>query len=178
MILRPSNEFSLDCFVDADFAGLWTAKNPHDPVCAKSCTGFVITLANCPLQWVSKLQTEISLSTLHAEYVALSQSLHELLPLKDLVKEVTSVLNLSDDFSTITKSTVFEDNQGAITVATSPCLTPTSKHIAVKYHWFREHIGKDFEIEHVETDQQIVDLFTKGLQGSQFSNLRKLLCGW
>ena len=99
-------------------------------------TGFVITLANCPLQWVSKLQTEIALSTLHAEYVALSQSLHELLPLKDLVKEVTSALNLSDDFSTITKSTVFEDNQGAITIATSPHLTPTSKHIAVKYHWF------------------------------------------
>ena len=95
---------------------------------------FVITLANCPLQWLSNLQSDIALSTLHAEYVALSQSLRELLPLKDLVKEVTSVLNLSDNFSTITKSTVFEDNQRAITIATFPCLTPTSKRIAVKYH--------------------------------------------
>ena len=101
----------MDCFVDADLPGLWSAENSHDPICAKSCTGFVITLANCPLQWVSKLQSEIALSTLHAEYVALSQSLCELLPLKDLVKEVTSVLNLSDNFSTITKSTVFEDNK-------------------------------------------------------------------
>ena len=167
LILWPSNQLSVDCFIDADFAGLWGAENPHDPVCAKSHTSFVITLANCPLQWVSKLQSEIVLSTLHTEYVALSQPICELLLVKDLVKEVTSVLDLPDDFSTITKSTVFEDNQGAITIATSPCLTSTSKHIAVKYHWFREH----FKIECVETDKQIADLFTKGLQGSQFSSL-------
>ena len=48
----------------------------------------VITMANCPLVWVSKLQTEIVLSTLHAKYVALSQNLREFLPLKDLVKEI------------------------------------------------------------------------------------------
>ena len=63
-------------------------------------------------------------------------------------------------------------------MAQSPRLTPTSKHIAVKYHWFRDHIGKDFDIEHVESEQQVADLFTKGLQGSRFLNIRQLLCGW
>ena len=71
----------------ADFAGLWGQEDPLDPICVRSRTGFVITMANCPLVWVSKLQTEIALSTLHAEYVTLSQSLREFLPLKDFVKE-------------------------------------------------------------------------------------------
>ena len=31
----------------------------------------MVFFANCPLLWVSKLQTEIALSTLHSEYVAL-----------------------------------------------------------------------------------------------------------
>ena len=38
--------------------------------------------------WVSKLQGEISLSTFHAEYVALSQSTRDLIIIKKLVSEV------------------------------------------------------------------------------------------
>ena len=178
LILKPSNVLKVDSYVDADFAGLWGAKDPHDPICAKSRTGFVITFANCPIHWVSKLQTEIALSTLHAKYVALSQSLCDLLPLKSLVHEVVTALKLPNDLKYTTKSTMFEDNQGAITVASSPRLTLTSKHIAIKYHWFRGHIGKEFEIEHVKSEKQLADLFTKGLQGVHFSRIHKLLCGW
>ena len=39
--------------------------------------------------------------------------------------------------------------QGAIVVATSPKMTPTSKFIVVKFHWFREHVGKAFEIDKI-----------------------------
>ena len=61
-------------------AGLWGNEDPQDPICARSRTGFMVTFDNCPLLWVSKLQTEIDLSTLHSEYVALSQSVRALLP--------------------------------------------------------------------------------------------------
>ena len=50
LILKPSDKLLVDCFVDANFARLWVAENPQDPVCAKSCTGYVLTFANCPLQ--------------------------------------------------------------------------------------------------------------------------------
>ena len=136
-------------------------------------------MANCPFVWVSKLQTEIALSTLHAEYVALSQSLREFLPLKDLVKEILA--NYRFDTSKIsytTKSKVFEDNHCAIIVATSPRMTPTSKFIVVKYHWFREHVGKAFDIVKISGNEQIADMFTKGLQGERFVYIRKLMCGW
>ena len=60
---KPTQELTLDCYADADFAGLYNVENHMDPVCVKSRTGFVLVLGGCPLFWSSKLQTEIALST-------------------------------------------------------------------------------------------------------------------
>ena len=65
----------VDCYTDADFAGLWVHEDPQDPIFARSKTGFVLTFSNCPLLCMSKLQTNISLYTLHSEYVAFSNSI-------------------------------------------------------------------------------------------------------
>ena len=141
LIMRPNRKLKVECFVDADFAGLYGAENPEDPISVKSRTGYLIKFSGCPLLWVSKLQTEIALSTLHSEYVALSQSLRDLLPTKELLKETISKVGLKEDrLKFETKCTVFEDNAGALQVATSPRMTPTSKFIAVKYHWFWQHV--------------------------------------
>jgi hypothetical protein len=53
-----------------------------------SCTGFVITYANCPIYCASHLQTEIALSTAEAEYIAMSSSLYKVIPLMTLMKEL------------------------------------------------------------------------------------------
>ena len=44
---------------------------------------------------------------------------------------------------TLLHSTVFEDNNGALQLAQSPKISPRTKHIAVKYHFFRDKIGED-----------------------------------
>ena len=62
----------LECFVDADFAGNYTKEQSQDPNSVRSRTGCVILYAGCPIIWFSKLQTEISLSTTEAEYIALA----------------------------------------------------------------------------------------------------------
>jgi hypothetical protein len=67
--LQPSSTKSLDCYVDADFAGNWKSVTSADPSSVKSRTGYVIMFANCPLLWASKLQTEVALSTTEAEYI-------------------------------------------------------------------------------------------------------------
>jgi hypothetical protein len=87
MILNPkqSDELDIDCFVDSDFAGLWGSEYPEDPTSVQSQTRFIICVAGCPVIWSSKLQSEISTSTMHAEYVALSSAMHELLPFQRLV---------------------------------------------------------------------------------------------
>ena len=51
----------MDCYADADFAGLWGHEDPQDPICDRSRTGVVVTFSNFPLLLVSKLQTEIDL---------------------------------------------------------------------------------------------------------------------
>ena len=91
--------------------------------------------------------------TLHAEYVALSQSLRDLLQLKSLITEVFSRLKIDTSKMTVTsKSTVYEDNNGARTVATCPRLTPTSKVIETKYHWFRQHVESgEIDIKRVDS---------------------------
>ena len=42
----------------------------------------------------------------------------------------------------IMHSTVFEDNYGDLGLTTSPRITPRTRHIAMKYHLFREHVGE------------------------------------
>ena len=84
---------------------------------------------------MSKLQTETSLSTLHSEYVALSHSVRALLPLKNFIKEVIDNLRIDiKKLKFVSISTAYEDNNGAIVVATSPRMTPSSNNIDIKYH--------------------------------------------
>ncbi len=176
----PTKEMELDCYVDADFAGLWNYESDQDPVCVKSRTGYVITLGGCPVTWVSKLQTEIALSTLEAEYIALSTAMRDLLPMRRVLREVGEKLKLDFAKPALVHSTIFEDNNGALSLATAPKLTPRTKHIAVKYHWFKSHIGEDkgFVIRKVELRDQKADIFTKGLASELFEHVRKLLMGW
>ena len=128
---------------------------------------------------MSEIQIEISISTLHSEYVALSHSDRALYPLKSLIKEVIDNLGIdSENLKFVSISTIYEDNNRAIFMATSPRMTPTSTHIAVKYHWFRQHIGKEFVIWKIESENQKADIFTKGLEGKRFVRIMNFLCGW
>ena len=127
---------------------------------------------------MSKIQTEISLSTLHSEYVALSRSVRALLPLKSLIKEIIDNLGIdSEKLKCVSSSTLYEENNLSIVVLTIPSMTPTSNYIAIKYHCFRHHVGKECGIQKIKSDNQKEDIFTKGLQGQIFVRIRKLLCG-
>ena len=86
LVFIPYKKLAVDCNSDAYFLGLRGHENLQYPICARIRTVFVVNFANCPLLWVSKLQTDIALSTLHDEYVALSHSFRALLPLKSLIK--------------------------------------------------------------------------------------------
>ena len=180
LILKPSDDLTLDCYVDADFAGLYYVEDHQDPVCVKSRTGYCLTLGGCPLIWVSKLQTEIALSTTEAEYIALSQSLRDLIPMRRLLQEASFGLAISTTLNAKLYSTVFEDNNGALSLATSPKLSPRTKHIAIKYHHFRDSIGeeKGIIIEKVDTTLQKADILTKGLPAATHVSIRTLLMGW
>ena len=100
LIINPHTTLSLQMYADADFAGLWNVEDANDPTCVKSHSGYVITLGNIPVLWGSKLQTEIATSTMHAEYIALSTSLRELIPVKSLLEEISHLYDIPCNKST------------------------------------------------------------------------------
>ena len=59
------SEFTVRGYVDSDFAG--------DLDKRKSTTSYVFTFVGAAVNWVSKLQTIVTLSTTEAEYVAAKQ---------------------------------------------------------------------------------------------------------
>lgn len=181
LILNPKLDHNIDCYVDSDFAGLWNYEDPQDPSSARSRTGYLIQIANCPIHWVSRLQTEIALSTMEAEYVALSTSMKDLIPIIDLVKEIFPAINKTSNEEVNVISTVWEDNNGALTLANlePPRMTPRSKHYCIKYHWFRTKLlAYKIELKKIASEFQLADIFTKALGKLKFKELRKYFMGW
>jgi hypothetical protein len=135
----------------------------------------------CPVLWKSKLQTEIALSTMEAEYVALSTACKDLFPIVDMIKELAGSVGIEVKSVANMHINIHEDNVGALTLAKlEPArMTPRSKHYAIKYHWFREHVHANrVNILKIDSKNQLGDMFTKGLARPSFEHLRCLLMGW
>ena len=127
---------------------------------------------------MSKIQTDISLSTLNSEYVTFYHSGRYLIPLKIVINKVVEKLVMdSEKMTFVSISNVYEENNVAIFVVTSPRMTPSSKHIFVKCHWFRHNVGKEFVIRNIESENQKSDISTKGLQGGFFVRVNNFLFG-
>ena len=192
MYLTPLNDLTINYFVDADFAGLWNVEDDQNPLCVKSQSGILLTFMGCPIHWLSKLQTQIALSTMEAEYIALSQATREIIGLRAILKEIyTTVLTdpkdyaslsfntISKSFGTIPDSTVYEDNEACLKFATAPKMSPRTKHIAIPYHFFRSKVASgEIKILPVNTNNQLADQFTKGLPQDKFLTDRYSLVGW
>ena len=179
IILDPKQE-SFECFVDADFAGLWNEETAaYDPITSKSRSGYVIQYAGCPLVWQSRLQTITALSTAEAELIALSTALRDVIPIMELVKETAAFgLDLNQAAPKI-HCKAFEDNSGALEIAKEYKIRPQTKHINIRYHHFREHVERgDISIHPIATGDQVADIFTKPLPADLFEHHRNTLMGW
>ena len=151
----------IQCYVNADFAGNYTKDTNENLESVKSRTGCVIKYAGCPITWFSCLQTEISLSTTEAEYTALSTAARELLPMQEMFIELAKYLTIGTK-TPIVRCELFEDNRGAETLANAPKMNARTKHIAIKYHHFKEAVkAKYLQIKRVDTKDQLADILTK-----------------
>ncbi len=154
--------------------------DPNDPKSVKSRSGFVVTLGSIPVSWSSELQTETALSTMESEYICLSQSMRVLIPLGMLLQELTNALNLNQIPNHISRQRYLKTIR--LVLPLPPLIlkmTPRSKSIAVKYHWFCEHLVPGIlEVKPIDTNDQAADIFTKPLPPQQFEQLRRILLGW
>jgi hypothetical protein len=175
----PKPEKGFECYCDADFSGNWTSTVADvDPSTSKSRSGWVIFYAGCPIIWASKLQTQTALSTTEAEYIAMSMSLRDVIPIMELIKEMKGHNIPVINSKPYVYCKVFEDNSGALELARLPKLRPRTKHINVCYHHFREHVRKGLiKIFPVGTADQKADVLTKALAQNDFTRHRISICG-
>jgi hypothetical protein len=65
-------------------------------------------------------------------------------------------------------------------MADNPVEHSRTKHIAIRYHFLRDHQQKgDIEISYISTKEQLADIFTKPLEEKTFTKLsEREMCPW
>ena len=146
---------------------------------SKSRSGWLVRFAGAPITWASKMQTITAMSTTEAEYIALSTSLREVIPMMGMLQEAREHGLPMEYLPPKVHCTVFEDNSGALELARLPKIRPRTKHINQSYHHFREHVERqEVTIQSTPTEDQLADILTKPLPEVSFSRHRKTIMGW
>nr|GFB08333.1 copia protein [Tanacetum cinerariifolium] len=151
--------FELTGFSDADYAG---CKDSF-----KSTSDGAQFLGEKLVSWSSKKQDCTMLSTAEAEYVSLSACCAQVLWMRT---------QLTDYGFHFDKIPIYCDSKSAIAISCNPVQHSRTKHIAVRYHFIKEHVEKGtIELYFVKTDYQLADIFTKALPVDRFKYLVRRL---
>ena len=141
------NNEELNIYCDADWAS---------DVDRKSISGYVITLAGGAVVWSSKKQSTVALSTAEAEYVAATHCAKQVIWHRSLLNKVGIPLPST--------STIFSDNQAAVSIAHHPEHHVQTKHIDIAHHFLRDLIQeKILNLVYIKTEDNLADIFTKSL---------------
>nr|GEU88685.1 retrovirus-related Pol polyprotein from transposon TNT 1-94 [Tanacetum cinerariifolium] len=147
--------FKLTGFSDADYAG---CKDTF-----KSTSGGAQFLREKLVSWSSKKQDCMALSTAEEEYVSLSACCAQVLWMRTQLTDYGFYFN---------KIPIYCDSKSAIAISCNSVQHSRTKHIAVRYHFIKEHVEKGtIELYFVKTDYQLADLFTKSLPIDRFNYL-------
>nr|GEX18190.1 copia protein [Tanacetum cinerariifolium] len=151
--------FELTGFSDADYAG---CKDTF-----KSTSGGAQFLGEKLVSWSLKKQDCTTLSTAKAEYVSLSACCVQVFWMR---------IQLTDYGFHFNKIPIYCDLKSAIAISCNPVQHSRTKHIAIRYHFIKEHVEKGtIKLYFVETDYQLADLFTKAFPADRFNYLVRRL---
>nr|GEV26097.1 hypothetical protein [Tanacetum cinerariifolium] len=115
------------------------------------------------VSWSSKKQDCMAMSTAEAEYVSLFSCCAQVLWMRT---------QLTDYGFHFNKIPIYCDSKSAIAISCNPVQHSRTKHIAVCYHFIKEHVEKGtMKLYFVKTDYQLADLFTKALPADRFNYL-------
>ena len=65
------------------------------------------------------------------------------------------------------------DNLSAINISKNPIQHSRTKHIDIRHHFIKDLLEENIvTLEHVATEEQLADIFTKALDAKQFEKLR------
>ena len=152
-----STDNSLVGFSDADWAG--DLNDRH------STTGNLFMMSGAAVDWLSKKQPVVALSTTEAEYIALCSATQETVWLNRLLTDIKAPPQKP--------ILIKEDNQGTIAVANNPISHNRTKHIDIKFHYVREALEDNIvDLIYCPTEEMTADILTKPLARQQFETCR------
>ena len=147
-------------YVDADYGGC------HDT--RRSTSGFVFTMAGGAVTWSSKRQATVALSTVEAEYVAMSRCAQQMTWMQTWLDEV--------EVEHMLPGIIKGDSRGAIALSKTTKDHGKVKHIDIRHHYLHELVkSKSILFEQVTSADNLADLFTKPLARDHHHRLLTLL---
>ena len=151
---------NLQAFSDADYAG--------DPDERRYTGGYCIYLGTNLISWSSKKHGGgISRSSTEAEYRQLALTASELSWLRALFRDLHVALS---------PPRLWCDNVSAISLASNPVFHSRTKHVEVDYHYIRDKVvRREISVGFVCSEDQLADIFTKGLHPKRFKLLASKL---
>ncbi|GKA41290.1 hypothetical protein Tco_0733883 [Tanacetum coccineum] len=143
---------ALTAYADADHAGCQDTR--------RSTSGSAQFLGDKLVSWSSKKQTSTSISSIEAEYIAMSSCCAQILWMRS---------QLSDYGFEYNRIHLYYDNKSAIALCCNNVQHSRSKHIDIRHHFIREQVEKGVvELYFVRTEYQLADIFTKALPRERF----------
>ncbi|XP_053698938.1 uncharacterized protein LOC128745897 [Sabethes cyaneus] len=132
-------------YCDADWAG--------DQQSRKSTSGFCFLFGGAVVSWTSRRQSSVTLSSMEAEYMSLSEACREAVWLGKLLCEMGSMQK--------TATVIYEDNQGCISFVRSDRAT---KHVETQEHFVKELCKRnEIQLVYCPTEEMAADILTKPL---------------
>jgi hypothetical protein len=120
------------------------------------------------VSWSSKKQPTVALLSTEVEYRGATIVACEVVWLQKLLSDLGQSVNAP--------IVIYCDNIGSILLANNPVYHARTKHIEVHYHFIKEKVlAKEINLIHVNTKDQVVDIFTKTLSTDKLKKFRKML---
>nr|GEW87375.1 copia protein [Tanacetum cinerariifolium] len=142
----------LTAYADADHAGCQDTR--------RSISGSAQFLGDKLVSWSSKKQQSTAISTMVAEYIAMSRCCAQILWMR------SQLTDYGFDFK---KIPLYCDNHSAIALCCNNVQHSRSKHIDICHHFILEQVKRGVvELYFVSMDYQLADIFTKALPRQWF----------
>jgi hypothetical protein len=161
LVYKPTTSSELfTSFSDADHGG---SKDN-----GRSTGGYLIKVGSGAVSWSSKLQPLVALSTTEAEYIAAVEAGKEIVWMRNILGEFGYPIS--------SPSTLYIDNQSAISVAKNPEHHGRMKHLDLRYYWLRDAVEAGLIApQHIRTEDMAADILTKPLPRAKVEICRKLM---
>ena len=145
-------EMEISIFSDADHG--------HDRKTGRSITGTLGLVGCTPVVWKSSRQSSVQTSTFGAEFLALKTAVENAILIRYYLRSMGVKVQAP--------SKIYIDNEGVFLNSCDPGSTLNKKHVALAYHFVREHQANNIvQIYKLDTKDNYADPFTKGLSGKE-----------